>query len=286
MCELYIVCLGNNAEKNFCPSKLDENGAIKYMKSHIQLPHFILRKFEDEKNNLYYIDIDHKCMVKKGHAASLNTKANHYSAEVESYLSNEIEHPFSEEIKRIEKTIFDQDGFSLSFNLEVLAKKYAISCFARSSHMKDLMWDSSIYAQFMKCTEQNQNDLAVLHGTISNHDSIFESYFLTFGLNRSNKAFVVPMTGLYGMEIFGGKVIVMPISPKLVLILIDSAISDHIVENGITKMIIIENDDIIYDMNKRALATQKEQGYGFVAGSSREELSELAFSEKVMVSDV
>ena len=72
--------------------------------SHIQMPRSALKYFEDNKHQLYFIDIeqmmsqgkssdDHINLVRKGHSKSLNTEKGYYSDFTEAMLSEEIERP-------------------------------------------------------------------------------------------------------------------------------------------------------------------------------------------------
>ena len=138
------------------------------------------------------------------------------------------------------------------------------------------MWDYSFYAQFMETSERNQNDLAVLMGTTNDKsNSIFQDFTLTFAINNSNTPFVIPMTGIYGVMTHYGKAVIIPVLPKLAMVLMDSESTAHMVENNTLKMLETNDDECIMEMNKKAFETQKKLGYGFVAAPNKEVLNEL-----------
>ena len=90
--------------------------------SHIQLPKFIIRKFEDEKHFVHYIDIENACVLKTGHADSLNTKEDYYSLEIEKYLQRELESPFSRLLHQFENVDFDKATLAFNIDDDRLAK--------------------------------------------------------------------------------------------------------------------------------------------------------------------
>ena len=67
--------------------------------SHIQMPRFLLARFENECHSFFYYDVKKGFIGSNGHAKSMNTEHGYYPDEVEKLLSDEIEKPFSQVLK-------------------------------------------------------------------------------------------------------------------------------------------------------------------------------------------
>ena len=65
------------------------------VKSHIQMPKCILKKFQNRNNRLFYYDVKENHIGKNGSANSINTEKGYYSKDTERYLQEKIETPFS-----------------------------------------------------------------------------------------------------------------------------------------------------------------------------------------------
>ena len=59
------------------------------MDSHIQMPKFMLRRFENEQHELLYYDVETN-VIAKGFPKSINTEEDYYSDVMESILNREI----------------------------------------------------------------------------------------------------------------------------------------------------------------------------------------------------
>ena len=70
------------------------------MNSHIQMPRFILKGFEDEKHFLYCYSFEYNRVI-NGHSQTLNTEQDYYSDQAEGYLSQNMENPFSDILRFI-----------------------------------------------------------------------------------------------------------------------------------------------------------------------------------------
>ena len=63
--------------------------------SHIQMPRFLLARFENEQHKFFYYDVKKRFIGTNGHAKSTNTEYGYYPNEIEELLNNELEQPFS-----------------------------------------------------------------------------------------------------------------------------------------------------------------------------------------------
>ena len=72
------------------------------MNSHIQMPRFLLSRFENEYHSFFYYDVEKGLIGTNGHAKSMNTEHGYYPDVIEKYFSNELEQPFSKFLRRVD----------------------------------------------------------------------------------------------------------------------------------------------------------------------------------------
>ena len=59
--------------------------------SHIQMPRFLLARFENERHSFFYYDVKKGFIGSNGHAKSMNTEHGYDPDEIEKLSSDEIE---------------------------------------------------------------------------------------------------------------------------------------------------------------------------------------------------
>lgn len=169
------------------------------VKSHIQMPRCVLKRFENAKNHLYYYDVEHDFIGTNGHAKSINRQQDYYSADVERYLSDNVEQPFSKVLQFVENVDFDADSFYVNNEFDKSVKTFVHSLFARDPQLLAVIQRKSVFFQFL--SEQTRHNFAAIEGmNIAREKGLFSDYVATFTVNKTNTPFVLPICGLYSYK--------------------------------------------------------------------------------------
>jgi len=247
----------------------------KNINSHIQMPKCILKKFEDDNHHIYYYDVK-TYKIGRSTPKSWNTEFGYYDEGMEEFFSKNIETPFSKVVKYIEENI-DNNPFELKSTYVNDVKCYFNSLFARSPKMYQEAKKSFILPQFF--TEQYNHRLAVISALNEiEKDKFFDNYFVSFMKNETDIPFVLPIMGMYiyAMKGTGEQRIVLPLTPKIAIILIDKRFKKNYVDaNGKIFRLVITDKNIVDNHNCYAIKHQIGLGYGSVISNSKQVLIEI-----------
>ena len=243
------------------------------MDSHIQMPKLMLRRFENDKHELYYYDLETH-VLGKGSARSTNTEEDYYSEGMESLLNRSIETPFSKVLRYIDAIDFDSDSFSLFSGFEKTVKDFLKALFVRNPNNVDEIEKHSIF--FQLCDERSKHDVAVWMGMEEAYSqALYDLFFPTFCVNQSDTPFVLPISGSYGFTHNGIKHINLPIDPKTAITLIDKKKVETIIKDETVHLYLITNDKQAEKFNMMAYENQQRLGYGRVVSNRKDVLERL-----------
>ena len=150
---------------------------MKKINSHIQMPKSVLKKFVNQKQQLFYYDIS-SSTVKKGYPKSLNTKEDWFDKNTEEFLNKYIESPFKQVLDYIEEHI-DDKPFIISNKATKDIENYFYILHARNPKM---CMDAIEYTNLAKyLPEQTQHILMVLSAfEWLKNEKTLEKYFVTY----------------------------------------------------------------------------------------------------------
>ena len=235
------------------------------------MPKLLLKRFENKNHCLYYFDVKKGVIGSNGHAKSLNTELGYYSAEVETYLNNYVETPFSDLLSQIDSIDFDASSFDMPPKLPELIKRFIYSLIVRSPQMIPEIKKNSIYYQFM--TPQAQHDFAVQTGmSMAESMGILNDWFVTFAVNKSTTPFVLPLFGLYNFRYDSIDMALLPISPYKSILLVKNDGYRSFVYDGVMSMLLISDDAQMDWFNRHAFSAQSDAGYGYVVSPDKASL--------------
>ena len=251
------------------------------IRSHIQMPKLLLKRFHNQKNQFFYYDVKKGFIGTKGTAESINTELGYYSLDAEHYLSDHIEAPFGKILSFIDKLDFDKGYFQLPSNFEYTTRSFIYSLLSRDPLTLRSFNKHSIFSQFMP--DQTVHDLIALNGiSTAFSKNIFSEYSLTFMVNRTKIPFVLPLSGLYNYKIADYNIINLPISPMICICLLENAYATQITnEHGEISMFSVDSPEIIMRINTWAFRGQKNRNWGCVICPERDELDRLLIDTTV-----
>ena len=241
------------------------------MNSHIQMPRFLLSRFENEYHSFFYYDVEKGLIGTNGHAKSMNTEHGYYPDVIEKYFSNELEQPFSKFLRRVDSLDINKPSFAMTNLDETNIKQFFISLIVRSPLLIDGIKENSVFFPFYSPTDQHT--IAISQGIIESQ-KIFDNYHATFTVNITSKPFILPICGIYNYKLNGYMHISLPVSPKIAITLIESSGFYSIKREGIYGLYQINQENHAIQLNRCAFQQQCKQKYGCVISPIKDALEE------------
>lgn len=242
--------------------------------SHIQMPKCVLKRFENENHSFYYYDVEKSIIGSNGHAKSINTQLGYYSKDVEQYLNDNIEAPFSSALQFIDSTNFDEPGFCVSPEFQSNVKSFIYALIAREPKILSVVDEYSVFWDLL--SEQAQHNFAAVKGTeLAHEQGFFDSYVVTFSVNKTKKPFVLPMCGIYSYKLHDSIHVNLPVSPQIAITLVEPKGVSKLFNKNILNMYSIENESIVDCFNGKAFKTQCNAGWGYLVSPEKNVLEEL-----------
>ncbi len=255
------------------------------MKSHIQLPHFIMRRFchkttsqntngqSVHKECVYCLDIKKK-EIYEADIHDLNVKEDYYNDKAEKLLGD-VESNFGKLLTEIKTHLKTNDG---NFNLEPyeqIVKKFFYMAMARS---KSILRKTIAISKYGKLFPEVFNPSGmVMAGEMLYNDTFLSDYQPMVGVS-SEKNFVVPKGCWYwgAMDTPSGPqaTLTLPIMPTVVIILIKKELKKAIEDNGYPNILNV-NDTTINNANIFALRQEERGDCEFLICARKDELEEL-----------
>ena len=229
--------------------------------SHIQMPKFLLKRFEDEEKRFFCYDIKDQS-IRTSNAESINTGIGYFSEAVEKILNQSIEQPFSSLLRYIDTINFDANSFVIKRGFVRKTKSFLYALLARNPIVYEKIRKISIYTQFLD--QQSQHDISVITAIKEAEKlAILDEYYPTFTVNKSNTPFVLPLCGFYWMN----KCINLPIDPKHAITMVNKEKLEEIIDKDTIHMYLVTKESEADRLNYFAYQEQRRQGYGNIISS-------------------
>lgn len=253
--------------------------------SHIQIPRFILKNFEDDKNSLYQLDVK-SMAIRRGHAKTLNTQKGYYSNDTEALLEKLMESPFSKLLIPLRQHDFDTAYYTVPKDFEKAVKRFICMLISRSPQMYKVIYDKSELLPFVFVADEDKPDIPVRVALSNDYSNIFDEYLVTFAVNKSSVSFVLPLSATYGVKVWGSSLILFPVAPDFAIVLVHREIAKKFLEGSSMKVLLFEHDTVVRRTNLMALKSQQALnyhemlGYSWVVSNSAETLKQLVLDYK------
>ncbi len=197
--------------------------------SHIVLSKVVLSKFEPVKGEPFcWIDYSSspQYLIRRGLAASFNTKENYYTPEVEEYLSRTVETHINQLLDQA-PDISDED----------------IVVFEKSQDMAYSYLEALISRDiaFHKERKESPSEIVMSLTTIMKNEGTLRKRFnVSYLVNQSKVPFTLPSNGIIQIN---KKALICPISPRVALYFYNSTDNHYKYVDG---------DDLVMEINRIA----------------------------------
>ena len=246
------------------------------IRSHIQLPKWIMKNFQDEKTGkIPYLRLANQNIGQSG-IMKLGVQEDYFSADGEEFLCQKIEKPLSTLRDKVLDFISGTaDKVELPAEDEQLLRRYFYLSTSRSKSALNFLKSHSVISQFMP--EQ------------VNHDTLVQSayelsdvsgnwvcgYIMGVYVNQTDTGFVVPRNCYYSLPQKSAQCIVMPITPTIALGLFPpSFVKQHPLFTQ-HRMQIVKDVAVVEIMNMYALLFEYVINNEFIIGRQKKELERL-----------
>lgn len=246
------------------------------VKSHIQAPRFLLKRFIKTDNGFAKYQIGDGYPAKHGNIGDTNVSPGYYSKECEKMLNTDVEAPFSCELRKLES--WDLESQDVVINPEPIWR-FVDALIYRDPVSHRWVKDHSLLRIFQgTCGESFLNDQCIINGAkVVQELGIRDKYnAITVFLNKTNVPFVLPMMGVYAYHMQEEDYINLPVGPYMAICLMNKQ-GATVGGDGPDEMLVrfTDNPCVIMWLNEVAFETQAAMGEGFVICSEDDELDRL-----------
>lgn len=238
--------------------------------SHIQITKSLLKNFQINKKQLFYLDIEEN-IIKKSSAKKLGTEYGYYFPMVEKFLNEEIESKIGDSMKLIHEFSKNKKNEIIIENVDEI-KRFVEYSFIRGKYYLNQVKKKLEFNENKEIDRFIHNNLIYLH-----QEKIFlNEYNVGLFINCTETKFVTLSNTIYFYFNNEKTYIVFPITPKVAIYFIkenNNILSRYCEENRTIlncKHKNIKDEKIIQDLNKSALLTELLTSNKFIVGDEYE----------------
>ncbi len=238
--------------------------------SHRVLSKFLLKRFTDAKRMIHYYDIE-KQKIESEYPKTFNTEPNFFSAEIEKFLSDNIEKPSSDLFilmrRIITQNIQDTRSHDSTYARSVIIKYYA-NLLVRSNQMQKHVKEACLF-DFEN--EQILHDVSVYSGynyAVADLERHFAGSLISLiYISNEQREFILPSCGYYTF---------LKNSEEHYIIIIDPKIAIDITRHAEPTDTMYISNSVIDHMNKIAFEHQLNLKEGQLIARNKELLEKIA----------
>jgi len=247
-------------------------------KSHIQITRALLKNFshksfingKPEGRKAFYLDLKDN-QIKEEKINILGTEEGYYSAEMENYLSKNVESKFGV----IMRNAFDYTNGKIErFTIDsVIIKTFFLYSILRSNYIfNKVNNDRSALAKLLLPPISHEEIL--LHPEAA--EGAFSDYFANIFFNDSTTDLVIPKNCVYQVAYKSGNACAfLPITPKIAFILMQNNDNDEMFHGDSMLAANTSEESLINIFNEKALEYEQNWSNKFIVASRTIELEYL-----------
>lgn len=249
--------------------------------SHIQLPKGHMKPFSLGMDVLtvYKLDIQSK-IIEENDIKQIDTEMGYYSDYIEDAMNREYENKFfSLRQKLVDFFEGKKENVQIKKNDRDTIIRYINLAMLRSIKTLNTVNANSVAAMILGGINSNYLVTSRIKGVLK--ENAFENYQVIIVKNNSDVNFVLPSnsyyfsSNLYKTHIEAEFLIVIPLTPKIALVLLPLENNHNFLKEHIGVYMTIENGDDIRVYNKMALWTELDNDSKFIISKTKSELTDL-----------
>lgn len=234
--------------------------------SHIQISKLLLKPFAhktEEGLKVWYLNLENNTIAEEK-INTLDTELGYYDEDVENLFAEaetafgDIAKKFKEfESKKINPTISPKefDVISRFIQYALLRNTQIAQALKEGSFFLD---DNSTHSDVIRYCEVGEPAL------------ILKGYKANVLVNKTDRTFVIPKNVLYEEKTNGQEIYIMPIAPKVAIVMMPIDMFNGHIKNGILEHAETIDGNLIERLNSTAYRTEKETSNKFVVGLKEE----------------
>ena len=243
--------------------------------SHIEVPKSVLKQFEDKNHVIHTYDVKKQRIV-RGYAKSLNTEMGYFSPDIEDFLGNDVEKPYTDLGRKISEANLSSNDVSVYEEEEPgeifdVVWKYALALVLRNPKLvKQLNVETEFFPYL---TDQDQHGITVKSGLINlMNKRYFRDFGVTMLLNNTNEPFIIAMDGMLSqLRPDFGISLTVSATPKLAFMLVqkkEKLITYQDSEHQQMSMFDV-SQKVVHGLNIAYAGQQYSSGNGFFGSGDR-----------------
>lgn len=157
----------------------------------------------------------------------------------------------------------------------ISTKNFIYALIARDPKVITSASKYSVFWDFLP--EQDKHNWAATKGVeIAQQQGFFDSYYLTFSINKTKKPFILPMCGVYSYMLEDAIHLNLPVSPRIAITMVEAKGMPRIFDKNKVSMYEVKDEIVVDRFNGYAFRTQCNAGLGYVVSPDKPELEKLS----------
>lgn len=242
----------------------------KKINSHVQMSKLLLKPFahnSQEGLKVWCLDLE-KNEITEEKINKLDTIYGYYDEDVEELLEK-AETAFGNIAKKIKE--FESKKISITISPKEAngISQFIQYILLRNEKISKLFKENSLFLD-----DNSTHSDVIRYCEIGEPAKILKGYKPNILINKTNKTFVIPRNVLYIEKMKSREIYIMPIAPKVAIIMMPTDVFNSYITDGILEYAETVEESLIEKLNNTAYCTEKENGNKFIVGA-KEELEKL-----------
>ena len=242
----------------------------KKIKSHVQISKCLLKPFSHktkEGPKVWCLDLKSN-LIKEEKINKLDTIYAYYDEDVEELLER-AETAFGDIARKIKEFESKKINITLSKNEIDIIFKFIDYVLLRNEKVAKILKNGSYFLE-----KNSTHSEVIRYCEIGETIKILRGYQPNILVNKSDTEFIIARNVLYIEKMKGKEIYLMPIAPKVAIILLPTELNNTYIKDGILEHAETTEVNLIQRLNNTAYYTEKEVSGKFIVGM-REELERI-----------
>lgn len=238
----------------------------KKINSHVQISKCLLKPFShktEEGLKVWCLDLKSN-QIREERINKLDTIYAYYDEDVEKILEN-AETAFGDIARKIKDFESKKINITISKNEIDIIFKFIDYVLLRNEQIANILREDSYFLE-----NNSSHSEVIRYCEIGEPIKILRGYQPNILVNKTNTDFIIARNVLYIEKMKGREIYLMPIAPKVAIILLPIELNNTYVKDGILEHAETTEVNLIQRLNNTAYYTEREASAKFIVGSKAE----------------